>query len=352
MKVLSVLGTRPNFVKEFLVHREFQKREINEVIVHTGQHYDYEMSRLFFETFDLPDPHYHFEIGARSSVASTAQTMLSLEDVLQREKPNAVLSYGDVNSTTAAAIAAVKSKIPFVHVEGGIRTPFLYNPEEINRRLSDCVADLIFTCTRTDTENLCRENVPRERICFSGDLMKDALQYTLETQSIPVKRGDYVVATIHREENADNPQRLREIMSGLIQSKRKIHFPVHPRTRTHLEEFGILEEVKSCDRIRMTEPTGYLEFIRLLAGADKVVTDSGGVRREAYLLRKPVIVPVELVWFPEILEAGWKIHVPPKASEVAAAVREFEPTGPHCPEIFGTGESERKIVDNIVEHYQ
>lgn len=350
IKVISVVGTRPNFVKEFLINREFRRREIKEVIVHTGQHYDYEMSKLFFENFDLPEPDYHFGNSGMSNIQQTAEIMRYMEDVLKTEKPDCTLIYGDVNSTLAAAVASAKLRIPVAHVEGGVRSWSLYNPEEINRRVSDHLSELVFSCTKTDYENLLNENFDKERIVLSGDIMKDVLLFVLEKENIPYKRGNYSVVTIHREENVESKERLTNIISGLLESQNKITFPVHPRTRKKLEQYGLIERIERNQRIELTEPKGYINFLRLLAGANKVITDSGGVRREGYILKKPVIVLINITWFPEILKAGWKFIADANSDKIVKAIRKFEVPEVH-PDIFGDGKAHKKIVESIIERF-
>src|SRR6266513_6463530 len=193
MKICSVVGTRPNFIKEYLVNQELRRRGIRGVLFHTGQHYAYEMSQAFFECFELPAPDYHLHIANTNGVDFGAQTILELAPVFRAEKPDCVLSYGDVNSTMSAAIAASKLGIPFAHVEGGIRAVDRLNPEEINRRVSDVLADVIFCCTGTDVANLQREGFEPERIELTGDLMKDALMLTLQQCNLRPVRGDYSV---------------------------------------------------------------------------------------------------------------------------------------------------------------
>lgn len=254
-----------------------------------------------------------------------------------------------MNSTLAAAVAAAKSRVPFVHVEGGIRSADLYNPEEINRRVSDTLADLVFCCTRTDLGNLAGEGFPPGRAVLSGDLMKDALEETLRELAIPVARGDYLVLTLHREENVSDPARLEGIVEGLIRSGRRIVFPAHPRTQRELSANGLQRRL-ARSRVELVGPQSYPDFVRLAAGADKVLTDSGGVRREAYLLRKPCIVLIELAWFPEIERAGWKVRTGPDPERIAALVRDFEPAGDH-PEIFGDGAAHVRIVAELGRRY-
>jgi UDP-GlcNAc3NAcA epimerase len=350
MKVISVVGTRPNFVKEFFIHNELKRRGIKEILVHTGQHYDYEMSKVFFKDFNIADPDYHFENSSRSSTQQVANVITYMEEVLNKEKADCTLVYGDVNSTLAAAVASAKHRIPVAHVEGGIRSSNLYNPEEINRRVSDHLSMLIFACTRTDYDNLIKENFSEDRIVLSGDIMKDVILYIVKKDNIEVKRGDYSIVTIHREENVESEERLKNIILGLSMSGEKIIFPVHPRTKQKLEKFGLIENIVKNSRIEIRKPQSYREFIKLLAGADKVITDSGGVRREGYILNKPVIVLIDITWFPEILEAGWKVVVDADAAKIADAVKNFEPPETR-PEIFGDGRAYKKIVDSLVDRF-
>jgi UDP-N-acetylglucosamine 2-epimerase (non-hydrolysing) len=350
MKFYSVIGTRPNFVKEFLINRECRKRGIEEIVVHTGQHYDYEMSQIFFDCFDLPKPDHYLGVDNLTSAQFSADVILRLDKLLKADRPDFVLSYGDVNSTLSAAVASTKNHIPFAHVEGGVRGYDLYNPEEINRRVADVLAEVIYCCTKTDVSNLEQENYDAKRIVLSGDLMNDALVYTLGKNEIkPTRGGDYMVLTLHRQENVMNPDRLKSIINGLIQSEKRIIFPAHPRTLNQITKNGFMENlVKS--KIEVVKPMGYLEFVKLTAGADKVLTDSGGVRREAYLMKKPCIVLIDLSWFPEISETGWKVLTKPDPERIAYLINTFEPTGQHRT-IFGDGKAYMKIIDDMEERF-
>jgi len=349
MKICSVVGTRPNFVKEYLINRELERRGVQEILIHTGQHYDFEMSQAFFECFELPPPNYQLQIPNCDGVNFTSRAIQELAAVLRLEKPCCVLSYGDVNSTMSAAIAATKLRVPFAHVEGGIRAADRFNPEEINRRVADVLADVIFCCTQSDVANLQREGYEPGRVEFSGDLMKDALLLTLEKYGIEVSRGDYLVLTLHREENLTDGNRLRSIFGGLIQSGRRIVFPAHPRSLQSMKDFGVSEMIHGS-RIEICRPMAYVDFLRLMAGADKILTDSGGVRREAYLLKKPCIVLIEISWFPEISQAGWKILTGPDPDKIARLIESFEPTGPYR-ELFGDGTAHVRIVDGLMRRY-
>jgi len=331
LKILSVIGTRPNFIKEYLMHRELKRPGVKEVIAHTGQHYDYEMSQIFFDGFELPQPDYHLNQKGKSNIQQTASILSAMEAILVAEKPSCVLVYGDVNSVAAAALASAKLRIPVVHVEGGVRSEDRFNPEEINRRVTDHLSSLIFACTKTDYGNLLRENFSADEICLSGDLMKDSLMVTLEKEHIECEQGSYVLATIHREENVDSPIRLNGIVEGLVNSGLDIVFSLHPRTKKNLINNDLLKKLENCPQVTLLEPQGYSEFVRLLAGANRVFTDSGGVRREAYILGKPVIVPINIVWFPEIVESGWMVTVEPNPKEISGQLREFTPTSPRPP---------------------
>ncbi len=346
MLIVSVVGTRPNFVKEFLINAEFKSKRIREVLVHTGQHYDYEMSKIFFEDFNLPIPDYQLDTRGKTNIERTTLMMKFIEEVLLKEKPNAVLVYGDVNSTLAASIVSAKLEIPVIHIEGGIRTKQLYNPEEINRRVTDCLSKLIFTATRTDYNNLLKENYKRNRICFSGDLMKDTILRVVEQNKIIIDKNDYLVCTIHRQENVESKKRLSNIVTGLIKSDKRIIFPAHPRTISRLEKYSLINEIKNSN-IEIIPPQSYREFVKLLAGASKVLTDSGGVRREAYILGKPVILLINLIWFPEIHKAKWAYVADDDSDKIAFSINNFIPPSIK-PEIFGDGNAHKKIIDRIL----
>lgn len=350
MKILSVVGTRPNFIKEVLLNRELNARGVQEVLVHTGQHYDYEMSRIFFKEFRLPDPNYHLQVSTGLAGKQIGEMLASLEEILIEEKPDVALVYGDVTSTLAGALAAVRLGIPVAHVEAGIRTAARYNPEEINRRGTDALSELLLANCQDAYDALVAESHIGSEIVLTGDIMNDILVSTVKEFGVPVVRGDYHVCTMHRAESVDDPTNLAEIVRGLASSGERVIFPVHPRTRKRLVEFGLLSELESARNIEISEPRGYLDFVRMLAGANKVITDSGGVRREAYILGKPAIIAIGITWFPCILRAGWKVVAGPHADKISSAIREFEPPSDR-PEFFGDGYAYRKIADAIVSRF-
>ena len=346
MLIASIVGTRPNFIKEYLIHEEFKRRGIPEIIIHTGQHFDYEMSSIFFKDFDLPTPDYHLNETRSSNIKHTALMMEFAENVFEKERPNAVIVYGDVNSTLACSISAAKMGIPVIHVEGGIRSNRLYNPEEINRRVTDSISKIIFTATRTDYDNLIKENFQKSRVKLVGDLMKDSLLFTMQSNNISVNRGDYSVCTIHRQENVESKNRLENIIKTLLLSGKKIVFPAHPRTLKKIKAYGLLKLLKNSN-IELVEPKGYMDFIRLLSQANKVITDSGGVRREAYILGKPIILLIDLIWFPEIHYAGWAYIADDDRAKIIFGIEEFEPPQKEKPIVFGNGDAHKKIVNDI-----
>lgn len=351
MKVVSVVGTRPNFNKEMLINKELRAVGAEEVLVHTGQHYDYTMSQVFFSECELPEPDYHLNVGSGLHGEQTARILQEMESVLLKERPDVTLVYGDVDSTVAAALASAKLRIPVAHIEAGPRCQLRFMPEEINRRVTDHISDILFAPTKEAYENLLREDIPTSNAFLTGDVVKDNLLYILRKTAITPDRGDYVLCTIHREENADSASRLTAIVNGLIASGRHIIIPLHPRTKKMLKRFNLMERLLASD-VEILEPLGYIEFVRILAGADKVITDSGGVRREAYILGKPLITPMEEegVWWPETVACGWNRVVGPDTAAISEALRTHEPAGPRPP-IFGDGNAAGNIVRLLVERY-
>ncbi|MBA4376811.1 MAG: UDP-N-acetylglucosamine 2-epimerase (non-hydrolyzing), partial [Anaerolinea sp.] len=298
----------------------------------------------------IPVPDYQLEVPTGSHARQTAAVLIGMEEILLKEKPDVTLVYGDVTSTLAGALASAKLHIPVTHVEAGIRTEARYNPEEINRRITDHLSELLLTNTEEATEALLHEGFSKADVVFTGDVMQDILLHTVKSLGLELHRGDYHLATVHRAENVDSPDRLTEIVEGFVRSEQRILFPVHPRTRKRLEEFGLLKRIESCKNIEVLPPAGYKEFVSLLAGCNKVLTDSGGVRREGYILGKPVIVLIEITWFPAIARAGWKRIVGANREAIVEALRYFTPPAEHPP-IFGNGDAHERIVDAILARF-
>lgn len=352
MKIVSIVGTRPNLVKEYAVHRQLQRWGIEEVLVHTGQHYDYEMSDLFFEELSLPRPHYINTLVKGSHAQETATIMVFVEDVLLAEQPDATLVYGDVNSTLAAAVASAKLRVPVAHVEAGIRSQAHYNPEEVNRRVADVLAEVLFPATQSAYDHLIAEGYDPKVTHLVGDTILDALQQAMREHHIAVTQGDYLVATVHRAENADDPARLANIVEALCRAPQPVRFPVHPRTGKSLRQFGLWDRLERQSHVELLPSLGFLSFLRLLAGCDRVVTDSGGVRREGYMLGKPVVTLIDLIWFPELIASGWnQVADPGSAEGILEVLRSHRPQGERPP-VFGDGRAAERIARILAERYQ
>lgn len=350
MKLLTVVGARPQFVKAATVSREVAlRKDVTEVIVHTGQHYDANMSDVFFYELGIPKPDYNLGIGGGSHGAMTGRQLEAIEAVLVRQRPDRVLVYGDTNSTLAGALAAVKLRIPVAHVEAGLRSFNRAMPEEINRVLTDHAADLLFAPTETAMRNLRKEGLPEERLRLVGDVMHDAALFYRERARAPaaaegVLAGDsgFVLATIHRAENTDDPRRLSAIFDGMGKSGRRIILPLHPRTGQRLEAAGIVP----AGNITIIDPVSYLEMIWLESNAVAIATDSGGVQKEAYYFGKPCVTLRDETEWVETVESGWNRLVGSDAEAIRAALQE-----PHAPATraldYGDGHSARAILDEI-----
>jgi len=298
MKVLHVVGARPNFVKIAPIFMEMAKHpDIEQVLVHTGQHYDAEMSSIFFEEFGLPDPHVNLGVGSGTHAQQTARVMLELEPLLEEESPDWLVVVGDVNSTVAAALVASKLGIRTAHVEAGLRSFDRTMPEEINRLLTDQLADLLLTPSRDADENLAREGIDAAKIAFVGNVMIDTLirlqpRVRDRWPELRARLGvedDYALVTLHRPSNVDDPDTLAQVLGGLgdIGRRMPVLFPIHPRTRRRIEEFG-LPFPRGSD-LRLMDPLGYIDFMALTAHARLVLTDSGGIQEETTYLGIPCL---------------------------------------------------------------
>ncbi|MDQ2746607.1 MAG: UDP-N-acetylglucosamine 2-epimerase (non-hydrolyzing), partial [Acidobacteriota bacterium] len=299
LKVLNIVGARPNFMKIAPIVREMKRRntEFQPLIIHTGQHYDQAMSDSFFHDLGIPASDYHLEIGSHSHAVQTAKIMTAFEPIVLQEKPDWVLVVGDVNSTIACALVGAKLNVKIAHVEAGLRSRDRTMPEEINRILTDSISDLLLTTSEDADENLKNEGVTADKIKFVGNVMIDSLFYNLEkAQNLKVRENlslvneDYAVLTLHRPSNVDD----REIFGGMLEAlieiseKLPIIFPAHPRTKSNIENFGFAERIEKSN-IRLIEPLGYLDFMNLYSGAKLVLTDSGGLQEETTALSIPCL---------------------------------------------------------------
>jgi UDP-N-acetylglucosamine 2-epimerase len=315
MKIVSVVGARPQFIKLSPLSKELRKKH-REIVLHTGQHYDYELSRIFFSQLSIPKPDYNLGIGSDEHGAQTGRMLKGIEEVLVFEKPDLVLVYGDTNSTLAGALAGAKLKIPVAHVEAGLRSFVKSMPEEINRVLTDHVSSLLFCPTPTSVKNLKKEGIT-DGVHLVGDVMYDSLRANLAVaekkskimRELGLKKKAFYLITVHRAENADNEGNLRKIVRILTNLDRKTIFPVHPRTRKRLSEFGLLDGLLARDGLLLTDPVGYLDMLVLEKNARCILTDSGGVQKEAFFLKTPCLTLREETEWVETVEAGFNTLV-------------------------------------------
>jgi len=346
VKIASVVGARPQFIKAAPVSREIRQHH-EEILVHTGQHYDENMSDVFFEVLDMPRPDYNLGVGSGSHSRQTAEMMHGLEDVFEREKPDLVFVYGDTNSTLAGALVASKMGRPLGHVEAGLRSFNRSMPEEINRVVADHLSALLFCPTQTAVDNLAREGISRG-VHLVGDVMYDvALQSAQAARSrdilqrFGVRKGEYILVTLHRPASVDDRETLEGIVEALVRCGRTVVFPIHPRTRKNLEAFGLWEPLRA--KVKAIEPVDYLDFIALLMGASKVVTDSGGVQKEAYFFGVPCITLRDETEWIETVEDGWNALVGTDTADILDAIEKFNPSGTKS-KSFGDGHAAEKIA--------
>lgn len=299
MKIHLIAAARPNFMKIAPLYHELMKRDgIEPVIVHTGQHYDLNMSDVFFKDFDLPEPHIHLGVGSGSHAEQTGNVMISYEKVLKEEQPDLVVVVGDVNSTVAATLSAVKLGIKTAHLEAGLRSFDRTMPEEINRIVTDSIADYLWTPSADGDENLIKSGVSKEKITQVGNIMIDSLEMLRSkiedlniSKNFGLNKGSYGLVTLHRPSNVDNPAILEKLCTALsgISSKLPLIFPVHPRTSAQIKEHGFEIILKSTDQIHLTDPLGYKDFMNLVMGARLLITDSGGIQEETTYLGIPCL---------------------------------------------------------------
>jgi UDP-N-acetylglucosamine 2-epimerase (non-hydrolysing) len=334
MKILCIAGARPNFMKIAPLMKAFEAEpEIEPMLIHTGQHYDKKMSDLFFRQLEIPEPDVNLGVGSGSHAIQTAAIMTAFEPVVLDEKPDAVLVVGDVNSTIACGLVAVKLGVPLIHVEAGLRSFDRTMPEEINRILTDSISDILFCTEKAGVENLLREGINTENIHLVGNVLIDTLlenskkadssQILQELFLVPQK---YVLLTLHRPSNVDNPDVLSRILDALdiIQQEMPIVFPIHPRTRVKLESFNLNDRLKRMDRLKIIEPLGYIEFLNLMSNARIVLTDSGGIQEETTILKVPCLTLRENTERPITVEMGSNRLVGTDKGKIIAAYNEVK----------------------------
>jgi len=357
-KILTVIGARPQFIKASVVSKALARTgSVEEVLIHTGQHHDANMSDVFFSELEMPAPKYNLGVHGGRHGAMTGQMLGAIEAVIVDEQPDAVLVYGDTNSTLAGALAAAKLHTPVAHVEAGLRSFNMRMPEEINRILTDRISTWLFTPTAAAAQHLRSEGFADGQIFPVGDVMYDVALHFGERVSatggnlgrLGVPAGGYILATVHRAENTDNPARLRVIVAALIATAEKwpVVWPLHPRTRGVLERHGLIEKLADS-RVHLIEPVGYLAMIQLEKYSALVVTDSGGVQKEAYFFQVPCVTMRDETEWGELVEAGWNRLAPPDDSyRVIAAIRDALGTRGHDVSPYGGGDAADKIAARL-----
>ena len=355
MKVLTVIGNRPQFVKAAAVSRLLQERA-HEILIHTGQHYDDEMSSVFFDELGVPRPSLELALGTGTNTEQTARMLSALAPLIADAQPDVVLVYGDTNSTLAGGLAAAQAGIPVAHVEAGMRSFDRRMPEELNRVLTDHLSSLLLCSSEVPAAHLRREHVVGA-VEIVGDVMVDvallvqprALQDDVPLRDADVAPGDYVLVTAHRAGNVDDPVRLRALVDLLLGLPCPAVLPLHPRTGARLDAQGWLDELQAADHIRLTPPLGYLAFTALLTRARAMLTDSGGVQKEAYLAGVPCITLRDTTEWVETVDAGWNVLVDLDRDAALAALG--RPVPDERPMLYGDGRAGERVVEALVQAF-
>jgi UDP-N-acetylglucosamine 2-epimerase (non-hydrolysing) len=362
LKILNIVGARPNFMKIAPIQREMLKRKVDflPLIVHTGQHYDAAMSDSFFHDLDIPRPDFYLEVGSASHAVQTARIMTAFEPIVAEQKPDWVVVVGDVNSTVACALVCSKLGVRVAHVESGLRSGDRRMPEEINRLLTDAISDLLLTTSEDADENLLRENVAARQIKRVGNVMIDSLFYNLEkakssavTKSLGLGNREYAVLTLHRPSNVDDKNTFSRLLDALITISKSIPivFPAHPRTRAKIRDFGFLERLEAS-AIRLIDPLGYIDFLQLYSGARLVLTDSGGIQEETTALGIPCLTLRENTERPVTITHGTNQLVgtdTEKILQAADGILSGQWTAPKKTPPLWDGKAAERICDAILE---
>ena len=360
MKILTVIGARPQFIKASSLSREIALNEsIHEIILHTGQHYDSNMSDVFFDELEIPKPTYSLGIGGGSHGHQTGEMLIKIEEVILKEKPDYLLVYGDTNSTLAGALAASKLNIPVIHIEAGLRSFNMRMPEEQNRILTDHISELLFTPTVTGVHNLLKEGINKNKVFNVGDIMYDgalffaelAKKKSLNNIHSKIESKNYFLCTIHRAENTDDSTRLKSIFDNLnkLAESYTVLLPLHPRTKKSLETQGLL---KSYKKIHFIEPLGYLDMVLLENNASLIITDSGGVQKEAYFHGVPCLTLRDETEWTELIDNGWNQLVTDFEQlgvMVSDALKDDIKTNT---ELYGKSNTAQLIIKQILKHYK
>ena len=331
-KIISIVGARPNFMKIAPIHFEFLKYNdsIQHLICHTGQHYDEKMSKIFFQDLNISEPDFYLGVGSGSHAVQTAAIMTEFEKIVIAEKPDLVIVVGDVNSTIACSLVAKKMNIPVAHVEAGLRSFDRTMPEEINRILTDSIADFLFVTEQSGIDNLKKEGVDENKIFLTGNVMIDSLVQNLPKidsspilASLGLEKGEYILCTLHRPANVDNKESLEKILTALnsFAQKKKIIFPVHPRTRANMKQFGIGKDLSS--NLLITDPIGYIDFLCLIKNAILIITDSGGIQEETTFLGVPCLTLRDNTERPVTITTGTNYLIGTDVSKLDSIITEI-----------------------------
>tara|TARA_R110002110_G_scaffold415562_1_gene651090 strand:+ start:61629 stop:62726 length:1098 start_codon:yes stop_codon:yes gene_type:complete len=358
MKICTIIGARPQFVKAAAVSRIMASTpDIKEVIIHTGQHYDYNLSGLFFDELSIPKPSYNLNIGSGLHGQQTGKMLEAIEEILMQEKPDWVLLYGDTNSTLAGALAASKLHYPIAHIEAGLRSFNRKMPEEINRILTDQLSTLLFAPTKNGYDQLIKEGFSPESVCLSGDVMLDATLYYNENnthenstlENLSLKSKEYILSTIHRAENTDNTERLINICNALIElsSNSTVVLPLHARTRAALNNANLLKKLDS--HVQLIEPVGYLDMLALEKNAELIITDSGGVQKEAYFNAVHCITLRDETEWVELVSSGWNQLCSPSTPFSLSSIANIKTNQKNMvySNLYGEGDASLKIINAI-----
>lgn len=354
MKIASIVGARPNFVKLGPVHKSLKSSGIKHLIVHTGQHYDYEMSDIFFSDFELPKPDIHLGVGPGSSCFQLGEIIKRLENKLVDKQIDLVLVYGDTNSTLAGAICANKCNIKLGHIEAGLRSYDVSMPEEYNRILTDHLSNYLFAPTRNAVNNLKKEKI-RGKVYYTGDLSVEIINKTRSISKkseildiLNLQSKSYLLLTMHRAENTSSRHFFIQLLESLEALKDNIIvFPIHPRTKKMFDGFGLLNRLLKCSNVKTLLPIGYIDFIALLQNSAKVITDSGGIQKEAYLLNVPCITMRKNTEWVETIKGQWNVLTGVDSKKIVKAVRRQTPNSKYSKSVFGNGRTSQVISELV-----
>jgi UDP-N-acetylglucosamine 2-epimerase len=354
MKIITVIGARPQFIKAAAVSRHL-RNSVTELYIHTGQHYDENMSDIFFREMSIPQPNYNLGVGGGPHGWMTGKMLTGIENVCLEEKPDSLMVYGDTDSTLAGALAAAKLHIPVIHVEAGLRSFNRSMPEEINRVLTDHISTLLFCSSQTAINNLNAEGI-NKKVYMVGDVMMDSLAYYTPLairnsnilDQLRLKEKDFILLTLHRAENVDEPRRLTKILSALLTTEKNIVFPIHPRTRKQLVDIDVVEKIQKNSKIQVIDPVGYFDMILLEKFASIIMTDSGGVQKEAYWFQVPCLTLRDETEWTETVDAGWNQLVRINKQEIIDAVENVKFPLIHPP-LYGKGKAGVFISERLVD---